>query len=57
VEKVLQMAIFEKGKVKIKPQEIDIHDLISNVVTNFVIQVRNQNGEIEPGVLMLQTLL
>jgi two-component system, OmpR family, phosphate regulon sensor histidine kinase PhoR len=46
VEKVLQMAIFEKGKLKIKPQEIDIHDLICNVVTNFVIQVKNQNGEI-----------
>ncbi len=47
VEKVLQMAIFEKGKLKIKPQEIDIHELISNVVNSFIIQVRNQNGEIE----------
>jgi len=47
VEKVLQMAIFEKGKLKIKPQEIDIHELIGNVVNNFIIQVRNQNGEIE----------
>ncbi len=46
VEKVLQMAIFEKGKLKIKRQEIDIHDLITNVVNNFIIQVRNQNGEI-----------
>lgn len=46
VEKVLQMAIFEKGKLKMKPQNIDIHDLISNVVNSFIIQVRNQNGEI-----------
>ncbi len=46
VEKVLQMAIFEKGRLKIKKQDIDIHDLISNVVNNFIIQVRNQNGEI-----------
>lgn len=46
VEKVLQMAIFEKGRLKIKRQEIDIHDLISNVVNNFIIQVRNQDGEI-----------
>ncbi|MFO7923111.1 MAG: HAMP domain-containing sensor histidine kinase [Bacteroidales bacterium] len=46
VEKVLQMAIFEKGKLKVKPQEVDIHELISNVVNNFIIQVRNQNGEI-----------
>ena len=46
VEKVLQMAIFEKGRLKIKPQEVDIHDLISNVVNSFIIQVKNQNGEI-----------
>jgi two-component system, OmpR family, phosphate regulon sensor histidine kinase PhoR len=46
VEKVLQMAIFEKGKLKIKPQELDIHELIGNVVTNFSIQIKNQNGEI-----------
>lgn len=46
VEKVLQMAIFEKGRLKIKPNEIDVHDLISNVVNNFIIQVKNQNGEI-----------
>lgn len=47
VEKVLQMAIFEKGKLKLKPQEVDIHELIGNVVTNFAIQIKNQNGEIE----------
>jgi two-component system, OmpR family, phosphate regulon sensor histidine kinase PhoR len=47
VEKVLQMAIFEKGRLKIKSQEIDIHELISNVVNSFIIQVKNQNGEIE----------
>ncbi len=46
VEKVLQMAIFEKGRLKLKPKETDIHDLISNVVNNFIIQVKNQNGEI-----------
>lgn len=46
VEKVLQMAIFEKGRLKLKPQEIDVHELINNVVTNFFIQVKNQDGEI-----------
>ncbi len=46
VEKVLQMAIFEKGKLKLKRQEVDVHDLIGNVVNNFIIKVRNQNGEI-----------
>ncbi|MFP4366189.1 MAG: sensor histidine kinase [Bacteroidales bacterium] len=46
VEKVLQMAIFEKGRLKIKPQKLDIHDLINNVVNSFKIQVNNQNGKI-----------
>ncbi|TVR73522.1 MAG: sensor histidine kinase [Marinilabiliales bacterium] len=46
VEKVLQMAIFEKGRLRLKRQEVDVHDLISNVVNNFIIKVRNQNGEI-----------
>jgi len=46
VEKVLQMAIFEKGKIKLKRKEIDIHTVISNVVTNFAIQVENNNGKI-----------
>jgi two-component system, OmpR family, phosphate regulon sensor histidine kinase PhoR len=47
VEKVLQMAIFEKGKLKVKLQEIDIHELIGNVVNSFLIQIKNQNGVIE----------
>jgi two-component system, OmpR family, phosphate regulon sensor histidine kinase PhoR len=47
VEKVLQMAIFEKGRLKVKFQEIDIHELIGNVVNSFNIQVKNQNGIIE----------
>ncbi len=46
VEKVLQMSIFEQGNLKLKLQKINIHDLIANVVNNFAIQVRNQEGEI-----------
>ena len=44
VEKVLQMAIFEKGKIKLKIKELDIHKIITKVVANFDIQIKNKNG-------------
>jgi signal transduction histidine kinase len=46
VEKVLQTSIFEKGKMNLKLRTIDIHELINNVVKNFIIQVKNRNGSI-----------
>jgi len=47
VEKVLQMAILEKGFVMLKKQEIDIHDLIQNIISNFSLKIENVNGKIE----------
>jgi len=46
VEKVLQMAIFDKGKIKLNCEEIDVHLLLSNVASNFEMQVKNNNGNI-----------
>lgn len=46
VEKVLQMAVFDKGKMSLKIRQLDIHELVNNVVKNFIIQVRNRNGQI-----------
>ncbi|MCK4630063.1 MAG: HAMP domain-containing histidine kinase [Bacteroidales bacterium] len=46
VEKVLQMAIFDKGKIKLNRKEIDVHLLLSNVASNFEMQVANKNGNI-----------
>jgi anti-sigma regulatory factor (Ser/Thr protein kinase) len=46
VEKVLQAAIFAKGKIPLKIRRLDIHELINNVVKNFIIQVKNRNGQI-----------
>jgi len=46
VEKVLQMAIFDRGKIRLKMKEMDIHRLIQNVVSNFTMQVENKNGTI-----------
>lgn len=46
VEKVLQMAVFDRGKISLKIRQLDIHELVNNVVKNFIIQVRNRNGQI-----------
>jgi signal transduction histidine kinase len=46
VEKILQMAIFDRGKLMIKFKELDVHDLASMVVRNMTIQVKNKNGRI-----------
>ncbi|MFT3737520.1 MAG: HAMP domain-containing sensor histidine kinase [Breznakibacter sp.] len=46
VEKVLQMAIFEKGKAGLKVKMMDINELIQNVVNNFRIKVENKEGKI-----------
>ncbi len=46
VEKVLQMAVFNEGRLKLKFKELDINKTISNVVGNFELRVKNKNGEI-----------
>ena len=47
VEKVLQMAIFEKTKLKLKLKEVDLHQIINKVVSNFSIQIDNAGGIIQ----------
>ena len=44
VEKVLQMAIFEKVKLRLTLAETDVHDIIGRVIENFKLQVGNRNG-------------
>lgn len=46
VEKVLQTAIFEKGKINLKIRRLDLNELINSVVKNFIIQVKSRNGQI-----------
>ena len=46
VEKVLQTAVFDKGKLRLRLIEVDMHEVISSVIENFSIQVRNRNGKI-----------
>jgi two-component system, OmpR family, phosphate regulon sensor histidine kinase PhoR len=44
VEKVLQMAVFDKGKIDLKFQLLDVHTLIANISNNFNIQVKKRDG-------------
>lgn len=46
VEKVLQTAIFDKGRLKLRLDEVDMHEIITGVIDNFSIQVRNRSGKI-----------
>jgi signal transduction histidine kinase len=46
VEKVLQAAIFEKGKLNLKIRKLDVHEVINTVVKSFIIQVKSRNGQI-----------
>jgi len=47
VEKVLQMAIFEKTKMKFNVSEMDVHKIISNACENFALQIESRNGSIK----------
>lgn len=44
VEKVLQTAIFEKGRIKMKFNELDIHILIEKAINNFRLQLASKSG-------------
>jgi len=46
VEKVLQMAIFEKMILKLDMVELDVHGIIEKAVENFALQIAAQNGAI-----------
>lgn len=44
VEKVLQMAIFDKGRIILKEKNMNLHELVGAVVNNFGLQVKKKNG-------------
>ena len=46
VEKVLQMAVFNEGKLKLKFKEVNINHLINSVVLNFELRVKSKNGNL-----------
>ena len=46
VERVLQMAIFDQGQLKLKRKELDMHDIIETVAQNFFLQIEKRKGEL-----------
>jgi two-component system, OmpR family, phosphate regulon sensor histidine kinase PhoR len=46
VEKVLQMAIFEKVKLRLTLVETDVHTIINRAIDNFNLQVISSNGSV-----------
>jgi len=46
VERVLQMAIFEKTKMKFSYSGTDIHTILNNACDNFTLQIGNRNGSV-----------
>ncbi|MEZ5103433.1 MAG: HAMP domain-containing sensor histidine kinase [Draconibacterium sp.] len=44
VEKVLQMAVFNEGRLKFKFKEFDINKVIQTVINNFELRVKSKNG-------------
>jgi len=47
VEKVLQMALLDKGQVKLKRTLVNINDLITNALNSQSVQIEHQNGEVD----------
>jgi len=47
VEKVLQTSVFDKGKLVLRYNEVNMHEIIAGVVDNFSIQVKSRNGKIQ----------
>lgn len=46
VERVLQMAIFDQGQLKLKRKSFDIHDIIETVAQNFYLQIEKRKGQL-----------
>jgi len=47
VEKVLQMALLDKGEVKLKKTFVNITDLVTNALNSQSVQIENQSGEVD----------
>jgi two-component system phosphate regulon sensor histidine kinase PhoR len=46
VEKVLQTAVFDKGKLRLRLGEVNVHEIITGVMETFSIQVKSRCGKI-----------
>jgi two-component system phosphate regulon sensor histidine kinase PhoR len=46
VESVLQSAVIERGELTLKPEKLEVNELIREVATNFEIQVNQRGGKV-----------
>ncbi len=44
VEKVLQMAVLDKGRLKLREKVLDVHEIINSAVNNFGLLVKKRDG-------------
>ncbi|WP_321368248.1 HAMP domain-containing sensor histidine kinase [uncultured Draconibacterium sp.] len=51
VEKVLQMAVFNEGRLKLKLREFDANTMVRTVTANFELRVNNKNGALHTEIL------
>lgn len=47
VEKVLQMAIFDKGHINLNLKQINVNNLLESVSENFQLKLKNKNAELK----------
>ena len=57
VEKVLQMAVFNEGRLKLKFREFDANKMIKTVTGNFELRVNNKNGTLHTEILADNALI
>jgi Osmosensitive K+ channel histidine kinase len=57
VEKVLQMAIFERIKMKLNLVEMDVHGIIDTAIENFALQISNRDGIINTDLQATRSLV
>lgn len=55
VENVLNAAAYQKGDLKLKLEELDLHDMIFGVVESIEVQVKQNNGYIVKNLCSTQT--
>lgn len=47
VEKVLQMALLDRGEIRLKLSSVNVHDVIEKVLNNIGLQIEQREGELE----------
>ncbi len=47
VEKVLQMAIIDKGGLDLKRKELNVHSILNHILTNTNLKIKDRNGSLD----------